>query len=387
MKTDLLVPTIQFKNDLYDISKGQFINKDFANYFFNIVTQADKIKDSFEHLFKKYNPLSLNEIDLKYDEDKKIWSSYAVKQIKLEDFVITWTISELPIEEKIIALASRFQILCISSAENEKLIEDVKKILEQCLYEEDQSNRFYVIGTDGQGGMSMKAEKIEDFNMDLELNYGKDFIKVHEKILNSLEHKNHGLVLCYGPPGTGKTHYIRHLIKTLCDKKDIVVIPTFLMNELSNPDFISFIRTMKNSILILEDAEEVLLDREMEGNRNQAISNILNITNGLLNDALQIQIIATFNMNKKSIDKALLRAGRLIEEWHFDNLTIEEANKLALHLGSPKVYAKPTPIADIYDGVLGQDEEKIGKKAKRSQKKRVGFTDVDDVAESPQTNA
>ena len=145
---------------------------------------------------------------------------------------------------------------------------------------------------------------------------------------------------------------------------------------------------MKNSILILEDAEEVLLDREMEGNRNQAISNILNITNGLLNDALQIQIIATFNMNKKSIDKALLRAGRLIEEWHFDNLTVEEANKLALHLGSDKIYSKPTPIADIYEGMSSDnDGEKIGKKAKRQQKKRVGFKDDEDSTEPLTINA
>ncbi len=383
MKTNL-VPAIQFKNDLYEISKGLFLNKDFINYFFNIVTYSDKISEAFKNLFSKDNYLNVNEIDLKYDEEKKIWAYYAVKQIRsvTEDFSITWTVSELPIEEKIVALGSRFQVVCDSNPANEKLIEEIKKILEQCLYQEDQSNRFYVIGTDGQGGMSMKAEKIEDFKMDLELNYGKDFIKVHEKILNSLEHKNHGLVLCYGPPGTGKTSYIRHLIKTLCHKKDIVVIPTFLMNELSNPDFISFIRTMKNSILILEDAEEVLLDREIEGNRNQAISNILNITNGLLNDALQIQIIATFNMNKKSIDKALLRAGRLIEEWHFDNLTIEEANKLALHLGSGKIYTKPTPLADIYEGTIpDNDGEKIGKKAKRPQKKRVGFKDDEDSTE------
>ena len=38
----------------------------------------------------------------------------------------------------------------------------------------------------------------------MELNYGKGFTETHEKILDKLKNKKHGLFLFHGEPGTGK---------------------------------------------------------------------------------------------------------------------------------------------------------------------------------------
>ena len=100
------------------------------------------------------------------------------------------------------------------------------------------------------------------------------------------------------------------------------------------------------------------------------------MTNGLLNDSLKIQIIATFNMDKKKIDKALLRTGRLIDEWQFGPLKPEEANKVALKLGKTRDYKKAIVLADIYEDC---SEDEVIKKPiiKRETKKRVGFNEDD----------
>ncbi len=74
----------------------------------------------------------------------------------------------------------------------------------------------------------------------------------------------------------------------------------------------------------------------------------MNITDGILGDCLNIQIVATFNMKKEKIDKALLRKGRLICEHKFTPLSVENSNKLLKHLGKTKTVDKPTSLADIY---------------------------------------
>jgi len=121
---------------------------------------------------------------------------------------------------------------------------------------------------------------------------------------------------------------------------------------------------LKNSILIIEDAERVISDRE--GNGSPAgVSNILNLTDGILGDCLSIQIVATFNMKREKIDQALLRKGRLIVEHRFGKLSPEESNKLLKHLEKDHIVEESMCLADIYN----IDVELI----KTSNKSKIGF--------------
>jgi hypothetical protein len=183
---------------------------------------------------------------------------------------------------------------------------------------------------------------------DLELNYGTDFSKVHKVIVDRLNSNNDkGIILLHGDPGTGKTSYIKHL-STLVKDKDILFIPPSMAEMLSEPTIIPFLMDHKNSILIIEDAERVISDRE--GNGSPAgVSNILNLTDGILGDCLNIQVIATFNMKREKIDQALLRKGRLIAEHKFEKLSVEETNKLLKHLEKDQVVEEGMVLADIYN--------------------------------------
>ena len=183
---------------------------------------------------------------------------------------------------------------------------------------------------------------------DLELNYGSDFMKIHDVIVSRLNSNNDkGIILLHGDPGTGKTSYIKHLT-TLIKDKDILFIPPSMAEMLSEPSIIPFLMDHKNSILIIEDAERVISDRE--GNGSPAgVSNILNLTDGILGDCLNIQVIATFNMKREKIDQALLRKGRLIAEHKFDKLSVDDANKLLKHLEKNERVKEGMVLADIYN--------------------------------------
>lgn len=205
----------------------------------------------------------------------------------------------------------------------------------------------------------------EDFTLnipevDISLNYGKKFQKIHDVIVNRLNTKNDsGIILFHGDPGTGKTTYIK-LLTSLVESKDVIFVPPSTAEALSEPSIIPFLMDHKNSILIIEDGEKVIADRESGTGSSIGVSNILNLTDGILGDCLNIQIIVTFNMNKEKIDKALLRKGRLIAEHKFTNLSVDDTNALLKHIGKNKVSEKGLSLAEIYniDTELLMEEDK-----------------------------
>jgi len=159
------------------------------------------------------------------------------------------------------------------------------------------------------------------------------------------------------------TTIIRKIINNLSEDKTIIYVPSYMMDSIADPSFISFIGGIQNAILLLEDAENILANTI--DNRSQAVSNILNMTDGLLNDYMNVQIIATFNTNAKMIDAALKRAGRLQVNYKFGKLTKTEANKLAQAVGIDKVFDSASTLAEIYEGtnqIIEDDlaETKIG---------------------------
>jgi ATP-dependent 26S proteasome regulatory subunit len=198
------------------------------------------------------------------------------------------------------------------------------------------------------GHLDLEEFELNVPEIDLELNYGGDFKKIHELIIKRLNTKNDkGIILLHGDPGTGKTSYIKYLTRLIEDKQ-ILFIPPSMAETLSEPSIIPFLMDHKNSVLIIEDAERVISDRETNGS-SAGVSNILNLTDGILGDCLNIQIIATFNMKREKIDTALLRKGRLIAEHKFKNLSVSDTNKLLKHLNKNFVSETEMSLADIYN--------------------------------------
>jgi ATP-dependent 26S proteasome regulatory subunit len=102
-----------------------------------------------------------------------------------------------------------------------------------------------------------------------------------------------------------------------------------------------------NSIFIIEDAENIIIDREQNG--ASPVSTLLNISDGLLSDCLNIQIICSFNTDLSRVDSALLRKGRLIAKYEFKELETQKAQKLSDKLGFQTEINKPMTLTEIYN--------------------------------------
>lgn len=200
---------------------------------------------------------------------------------------------------------------------------------------EEEKNNLYKIFQDNTGFHLNKGhiKEVKDFN--LELQYNNDFPHEDEKVRKFIEDDDRsGLVILHGEKGTGKTTYIRNLISSFPNKKFVFVTPD-LIPLLGQPAFTTFLNSLNNHIIILEDCENAIRDRKTTGT-SSAVSILLNMTDGLLADDLGIKFICTFNEDIKDIDPALMRKGRLVSKYEFKPLTVEKTNALLEHIYTQK---------------------------------------------------
>ncbi len=197
-----------------------------------------------------------------------------------------------------------------------------------------------------ENGFDLTDFPIRDkVNINLKENYNDDL--PYEKICNFLNNKEEsGLMIFRGEPGTGKTYFIRHLISNF-KYHHFLVLNESCLAFINDPSFIKMLMKYENSIVILEDCEKVLMDRQ--NSRNDLISTLLNITSGLLGDSLKVRVLATFNANIENVDKALLRKGRMKIDYEFGKLSKEKTFNLGKKLNKNIKEGESLTLAEIYN--------------------------------------
>lgn len=240
-------------------------------------------------------------------------------------------------------------------------LERIKSLIIRRTEKKKHSNVHLLCSQDGMLHLQRFEIKLPQKSIDLGLNYGPEASLKLEKIVENLNSNKSGLILFSGDPGTGKSTFIKYLTTKITRK--VIYLSSGAVEQLTNPDFMSFIMRYRNSILLIEDAEKALRSREKQD--NEAVSNILNITDGILGDCLNIAVIATFNIDKENIDSALVRRGRLMVEHHFSALAEENANRVLESMGSDRRASEPMTLAEIYNADDNFHEEK--------ERRKVGF--------------
>lgn len=256
-------------------------------------------------------------------------------------------------------------------------------------------------------GLNISVQSIgyDSLSDDVDLLYENIDSDYLDTLLEAIHTKRKGNIIFSGLPGTGKTYFIRKVIKDYNDryeskdeddiyddeddivsrmfskhKNDIqklfLYVPVNLAAVFSNPEFISLMQNAateypKGIVVILEDAEKVVESRENAGS-NYSVSDLLDMSDGMLNDIINTQFIFTYNTNTENIDKALLRPGRLLALKEFKKLSPEKATLLARELNIPKTYSEEVTIAEVFKELHIEEETTLIDKEDDNETK-IGF--------------
>ena len=188
-------------------------------------------------------------------------------------------------------------------------------------------------------------------------NYAADARSELERLMATQSLDGGRLILWQGPPGTGKTYALRALARAWRDWCDfhVVVDPDIFFGEdssyLVDILFLEPRRTPdgepKARLLVLEDAGE-LVAAEARAETGQALSRLLNVSDGLLGQGLNLCTLITTNEPIERLHPAVLRPGRCAAQIEVPPLDVETANRWLAQQGNGASVSGPLTVAELF---------------------------------------
>lgn len=182
------------------------------------------------------------------------------------------------------------------------------------------------------------------------------------------------LILWSGPPGTGKTYAIRSLMKSW--KKwasfsyitDVEVfftdsqymLSTILEGERNDSPYNLFeddheVPKKTHHFIIIEDAGE-MLKPDAKKEVGQGLSRMLNITDGIIGQGLNLSILITSNEDIKELHPAVTRPGRCYQRIEFPELSDLEAEAWLRAHGIMDEAGTRATLAELYSKLEGKKQ-------------------------------
>jgi hypothetical protein len=223
-------------------------------------------------------------------------------------------------------------------------------------------------------------------------NYNPGIIEQYQYVISEYKKQKPAgrMTIINGEPGTGKTYMIRSLVSELMPAK-IILVPQSMVSQIDGPSLIPLLMDAKKDYpvdlvpysdedidvrldqeetmpiyLIMEDADACLVPRA--GDNISVVSSLLNYTDGLFGELLDLRVIATTNAAKMDFDQAYLRPGRLCQHISVNPVNKDQAKKIYNRLTGQnlRTHKEEYTLAELYAEAKGWIQ-------KAKEHKKVGF--------------
>jgi energy-coupling factor transporter ATP-binding protein EcfA2 len=159
------------------------------------------------------------------------------------------------------------------------------------------------------------------------------------------------IALFYGPAGTGKTTFLRTLADAWREWADLeyIIDPEIFLND---PGYITDVMmgdgdSERYRIVLLEDSGE-LIKEDAKITSGQALSRLLNMTDGLLGAGRKIIVAITTNDDVSHMHPAVVRPGRCMVKAELGLFPVDEATKWLDQYGHVMRCPTPATLAELF---------------------------------------
>jgi len=183
-------------------------------------------------------------------------------------------------------------------------------------------------------------------------------------------HEAGKLIFWHGSPGTGKTYAIRALMREWRNKTKFVYVidpeaffsvPSYLMTTIQRmatgvgyggddegeDEGEDKDKKKKSVLIVIEDGLDILLAETRKRNAG-AMGRLLNITEGILGQGINLMVLVTTNEPVKEIDPAYTREGRCLQLLEFPLFSVESAKAWGVNHKIDIKTKEPVSLAKLY---------------------------------------